>query len=60
LHADSVRSDDTIWTATGTGRVGFIDSDDIARVAATTLLESRPRNADLILTGPESRDHVRL
>ncbi len=54
LHADSVRSDDTIWTATGTGRVGFIDSDDIARVAATTLLESQPRNADLILTGPES------
>jgi uncharacterized protein YbjT (DUF2867 family) len=54
LHADSVRSDDTIWTATGTGRVGFIDSDDIARVAATTLIESQPRNEDLILTGPES------
>lgn len=60
VHADTVRSDDAIWTGTGTARVGFIDADDIARVAAQTLFEPQPRNADLILTGPEavSYDYV--
>ncbi|MCF0077069.1 NAD(P)H-binding protein [Streptomyces lomondensis] len=32
-HARSIREDGTLWTATGSGRVGFVDADDIAAVA---------------------------
>ncbi|WP_371502555.1 NAD(P)H-binding protein [Kitasatospora sp. NBC_00374] len=32
-HARSIREDGAIWTATGQGRVGFIDAQDIAAVA---------------------------
>ncbi|WP_438008110.1 NAD(P)H-binding protein [Sorangium sp. So ce321] len=43
-----------ITTATGGGRVAFIDADDIAEVAARALLDSAPHNAAHVITGPEA------
>ncbi|MFG2347671.1 NmrA family NAD(P)-binding protein [Streptomyces phaeochromogenes] len=53
-HADSIRTDGTILTAAGTGRVGFVDADDIAAVAVRALTDDRAPNAELVLTGPEA------
>lgn len=51
-HADSVRAHDEVVTATGTGRIPFIDPADIAAVAATILTGSGEAPTDLVLTGP--------
>src|SRR5690606_16907040 len=40
--------------ATGTGRIGFVDADDIAAVAARALTDEDAPDEDLILTGPEA------
>ncbi|MBX7267064.1 NAD(P)H-binding protein [Micromonospora sp. Llam7] len=53
-HAVSIRADGTIWTATGSGRVGFVDAEDIAAVAVHALTDEHGPNTDLILTGPEA------
>lgn len=39
-------------TATGTGRVAFVDAEDIASVAARALLDTRSHDAAHVLTGP--------
>ncbi|WP_030680018.1 NmrA family NAD(P)-binding protein [Streptomyces rimosus] len=54
LHARSIRSDGMIATATDDGRVGFVDADDIAAVAARALTDPTAPNTDLVLTGPEA------
>ncbi|MFD0359416.1 NAD(P)H-binding protein, partial [Streptomyces sp. NPDC127110] len=54
LHARSIRAEGVVRTATGTGRVGFVDAEDIAAVAARALTGVRAPNADLVLTGPEA------
>ncbi|MCG5218415.1 ergot alkaloid biosynthesis protein [Streptosporangium sp. KLBMP 9127] len=54
LHADSIRSDGAILTATGTGRVGFIDADDIAAVAVRALTDETAPGTDLVITGPQA------
>ncbi|WP_030722145.1 NmrA family NAD(P)-binding protein [Streptomyces sp. NRRL F-2580] len=56
-HADSIRTEGLIRTAAGTGRVGFVDAEDIAAVAVRALTDDRAPNADLILTGPEALSH---
>ncbi|WP_435599944.1 NmrA family NAD(P)-binding protein [Streptomyces sp. C10-9-1] len=56
-HARSIRDERIIWTATGTGRVGFVDADDIAAVAVRALTDEQAPNADLVLTGPEALSH---
>lgn len=53
-HADGIRERGAITTATGTGRVGFIDAQDIARVAGSVLVAVDAPNCDPILTGPEA------
>ncbi|MEV5176484.1 NAD(P)H-binding protein [Streptomyces flaveolus] len=53
-HATGIREEGVVRSATGTGRVGFVDADDIAAVAATALTADRAPNADLVLTGPEA------
>ncbi|NMO20867.1 NAD(P)H-binding protein [Pyxidicoccus fallax] len=50
--AQSLATTGRMVTATGRGRVGFIDAADIAAVAVQTL--RKPTNSDLILTGPEA------
>ncbi|MGW7382783.1 NmrA family NAD(P)-binding protein [Streptomyces sp. NPDC054794] len=54
LHARSIREEGTIRTATGEGRVAFVDADDIAAVAAHALTDAQAPNTDLVITGPEA------
>ncbi|MCQ4044714.1 NmrA family NAD(P)-binding protein [Streptantibioticus rubrisoli] len=56
-HAVSIRADGIIWTATGSGRVGFVDAEDIAAVAVRALTDEQAPNTDLVLTGPEALSH---
>ncbi|MEU6116982.1 NmrA family NAD(P)-binding protein [Streptomyces sp. NPDC047117] len=56
-HADSIRESGTLLTATGNGRVGFVDADDIAAVAVRALTDDRSPDTDLVLTGPEALSH---
>jgi uncharacterized protein YbjT (DUF2867 family) len=53
-HAESIRTSNMIRTATGEGRVGFVDVGDIARVATLALVSESVPPGDLILTGPEA------
>jgi uncharacterized protein YbjT (DUF2867 family) len=53
-HATGIRATSDIATSAGSGRAGFVDASDIARVAVETLLAPAAVNTDLILTGPES------
>jgi uncharacterized protein YbjT (DUF2867 family) len=53
-HALSIREHGNILTATGSGRVGFIDADDIAAVAFRALTDEHAPDTDLVLTGPEA------
>lgn len=53
-HARSVRDRGEIVSATGTGRVGFVDPVDIAEVAVRALTDPVPHNTGHILTGPEA------
>lgn len=57
-HARSIREDDAILTATGDGRVGFVDAEDIAAVAVRALTDEQAPNADLVLTGPETLSYA--
>ncbi|MGK5545962.1 NAD(P)H-binding protein [Streptomyces sp. URMC 127] len=54
LHARSIREKGTILSATGEGRVGFVDADDIAAVAEHALTDDRAPGSDLVITGPEA------
>ncbi|MFE2706529.1 NmrA family NAD(P)-binding protein [Streptomyces mirabilis] len=53
-HARSIRENGVILTATGDGRVGFVDAEDIAAVAVRALTDEQAPDADLILTGPQA------
>ncbi|WP_432193519.1 NAD(P)H-binding protein [Streptomyces sp. bgisy027] len=53
-HAASIRAEGLIHTAAGTGRVGFVDAEDIAAVAVHALTDVRAPDTDLVLTGPEA------
>ncbi|MER7344160.1 NAD(P)H-binding protein [Streptomyces aurantiacus] len=53
-HAAGIRADGTLTTATGTGRVPFVDADDIAAVGAHTLTSAPAPEHDLIITGPQA------
>ncbi len=53
-HARSARADGEIVTATGGGRVAFVDAGDIAAVAAHALADAEPHVGDYVLTGPEA------
>ena len=53
-HADNIREWGEVVAASGTGRVGWIDAQDIAAVAAAVLLDPNPVKAEHVLTGPEA------
>ena len=46
--------DGQLVTATGDGRVGFVDARDIADVAAHALLDAEPHDTAHVITGPEA------
>ncbi|WP_269856806.1 NmrA family NAD(P)-binding protein [Streptomyces sp. RPT161] len=52
--AHGIRADREIVTATGAGRVAFVDADDIAAVAVRALLDAVPHNTEHLITGPEA------
>ncbi|NBE91976.1 NAD-dependent epimerase/dehydratase family protein [Nonomuraea sp. KC401] len=52
--AHGIRAGGEIVTATGDGRVGFVDAVDIAAVAVRALLDAEPHNRDHLITGPEA------
>lgn len=54
LHAATIRDADAIYSATATGRVPFIDAEDIAEVAVRALVDAEPPNRAALLTGPEA------
>ncbi|MEO3386296.1 NAD(P)H-binding protein [Mesorhizobium sp. CAU 1741] len=51
-HLPTIVGEDAIYSATGDGRVGFIDAEDIAAVASVALTEPNFKSGDLVLTGP--------
>ena len=53
LHGKGLR-DGRLVTATGDGRVGFVDTRDIAEVASRALLDPKAHNTAHVLTGPEA------
>lgn len=53
-HGQTIRDERTIYSATATGRVGFISADDIAEVALALLTSERSLDGDVVLTGPEA------
>jgi uncharacterized protein YbjT (DUF2867 family) len=57
-HLNGIRTNGAIYSATGTGRVAFIDAEDIAAVAVSMLTQSEALNgAEPILTGPETHSY---
>jgi uncharacterized protein YbjT (DUF2867 family) len=54
LFCASIVDEDTIYSNTGGGRVGFIDADDIARAAFHALTSADALNSDFVLTGDEA------
>ncbi|MFE9723850.1 NAD(P)H-binding protein [Streptomyces sp. NPDC005794] len=54
VHAESLRADGVVASATGDGRVGFVDAEDIAAVAVRALTDAVAPDTDLVLTGPEA------
>ncbi|MDG4774641.1 NAD(P)H-binding protein [Solwaraspora sp. WMMD792] len=59
-HAHSILHDGEIVTATGDGRVGFIDAADIAAVAVRALTDPVPHNAEHLLTGPQTHSYAEV
>lgn len=55
-HAASVAAGEVI-SATGTGRVGLVDAEDIAAVAVRALLSETSFDTDLVLTGPQALNY---
>jgi ergot alkaloid biosynthesis protein len=57
LHATTIRATGAFATATGDGRVAYVDADDIAAVALHALTGHDAPNTDLVLTGPDALTH---
>jgi uncharacterized protein YbjT (DUF2867 family) len=57
-HARSARAHGEIVTATGAGRVAFVDAGDIAAVAAHALADEEPHVGEYVLTGPEALSYT--
>lgn len=53
-HLAPIRDESSIFTATKTGRAGFIDAADIAACAAVLLSAAEIENTDHVITGPEA------
>ncbi|MBB2989155.1 uncharacterized protein YbjT (DUF2867 family) [Mycolicibacterium iranicum] len=49
-----------VTTATGDGRVAFVDAENIAAVAAHCLLQDRPPNAAHVITGPQALSYAEV
>jgi uncharacterized protein YbjT (DUF2867 family) len=52
-HRETIRLHGAIFSATGSGKVPFIDAGDIAAVAAEALTNQAFPSGDTVLTGPD-------
>lgn len=52
--------DGVVTTATGDGRIGFVDTEDIAAVATHALLQEDSPNSALVITGPEALSYTEV
>ncbi|WP_051853415.1 NAD(P)H-binding protein [Streptomyces aureocirculatus] len=59
-HARAIAASGVLTTATGTGRVAFVDADDIAAVAVHTLTTPTAPENDLVITGPEALSYAEV
>jgi len=57
MHAASIKATGAFYLAAGEGRIAFIDTRDIAAVAAKALLEPPHQGKTYELTGPGALDH---
>ncbi|MGG4322863.1 NmrA family NAD(P)-binding protein [Bacillus sonorensis] len=57
-HADSIKTSGEIITASGDGKVGFVDADDIAEVGVRALMDDIPHNTDHVITGPQALSYA--
>lgn len=53
-HAASLQREGRLVTATGQGRVGFVDARDIAEVAVRALTDARSHDTAHVITGPQA------
>lgn len=57
-HAATLRQSGQILTATGSGKVGFVDAEDIAAVGLEALVRPESFNEQLIITGPRPMSYT--
>lgn len=53
-HLHTICGEGAIFSATGEGRIAFVDADDIAAAAEAALLAPEPLGSDVVLTGPRA------
>ena len=53
-HRATIRSEGSIYSATGQGRVPFVDAGDIAEVGVRALVDEVAHNTDHVITGSEA------
>ncbi|KAK0457596.1 uncharacterized protein EV420DRAFT_1629870 [Desarmillaria tabescens] len=53
LHIGSIKGQNTIVSACGDGKIGFISADDIADLAVSALTDKKSHNTDHVLVGPQ-------
>jgi ergot alkaloid biosynthesis protein len=53
-HQVTLRDEGAVYSATGEGRVPFIDADDIAEVGVRALIDASAHNTAHLLTGPRA------
>ncbi|MDN9011707.1 ergot alkaloid biosynthesis protein [Brevibacillus laterosporus] len=53
-HGLTIKNESRIITATGNGKIGFIDAEDIAEVGVRALIDEIPHNTSHVITGPQA------
>ncbi|TDL31995.1 ergot alkaloid biosynthesis protein [Jeotgalibacillus sp. S-D1] len=52
-HVETINKQNLIISATGQGKIGFVDVNDIAEVGVRALVDVNPHNTEHIITGPD-------
>ncbi len=52
-HVETINMQNLIISATGQGKIGFVDVNDIAEVGVRALVDVNPHNTEHIITGPD-------
>ena len=52
-----IRDQEKVYSPPGNGKIPFVSTEDIARVALRLLLDEKPHNTDYVILGPELLSH---